>query len=103
MAKVKVDAEGVAHLRVRDKRETDMFGRPVPDRVEVSVHHHDGYGVLVRGAHDVDTARRALRKVGYDPDEVAGWGYRPCMVDQTPSRWPFGLWVGGTPAVAFYF
>lgn len=83
----------------------DAFGRERPEKVELKVTHHEGYGVLVSGSVgggiDIDLARRALRKVGYEGYER--WAYRGVMVGQQPSRWPFGLWVGGTPGMAFYF
>lgn len=86
---------------------TDSFDRVLPDKVDLKVTHHDGYGVLVSGAVlggvDITLARRALKKAGYEKDDYMGWSYRPTMVDQNPGRWPFGLWVGGIPAVAFYF
>src|SRR4051812_18154811 len=85
----------------------DVFGRDRPERVYLKVTHHEGYGVLVSGSVlgglDIVLARRALRKAGYDKADVRSWSYRHFMVDQKPSMWPFGLWVGGTPAVAFYF
>lgn len=70
--------------------------------VSVKVQHYDEYGVLVIGTSSVDVARRALVGVGYELEAFHG-GFRPTRVNQEPSRWPWGLWVGGTPAVAFYF
>lgn len=88
---VKVKCDGV-----------DMFGRPYPPKKTLRVTHFDDYGVLVTGTYEVRFARKALKKVGYD-EAVRNGAHRPTMVDQQPGRWPFGLWVGGTPAVAFYF
>lgn len=96
--------ENSCFVKVWDERGTDSFGRSVPRvKVKVRVTHAEGYGVLVRGARDIGAARAALVRAGYDPDDVAGWGYRPHMADQESVSWPNGLAVGGTPSIAFYF
>lgn len=79
----------------------DMFGRVYPRRVTLCVHHFDDYGVLVEGTYEIVLARKALKKVGYDPAVL--WGYRPVQVGQELRGWPDGLMGGGRSAIAFYF
>jgi len=97
------DDENTVHVKIRDQRTVDDFGRKVTGKRDLTITHVEDYGVLVKGAFDVGTAALGLLSVGYNPDAVAGWAYRPHMADQEPSEWPNGLAVGGTPAVAFYF
>lgn len=101
MGKVRVE-DGVAIVTVKTGGGENMCGVPIPPTVECRVHHHEGYGVLVVGTGDVLVARRALKKVGYG-DDVRFGPHRPARVNQEPGKWPFGLWVGGESAVAFYF
>lgn len=79
----------------------DMFGRLYPRKMVMWVHHFDEYGVIVEGTYEVCLARKALKKAGYT--EVRLWGYRPILINQKASQWPYGLAVGGGSAVAFYF
>lgn len=73
------------------------------DRIWLTVTHYEDYGILVTGSCSRELGLRALKKAGYPMDAVLRLPWRPTMVDQEESRWPFGLWVGGKPAIAFYF
>lgn len=83
------------------KGHVDMFGRLYPRRMVVWVHHFDDYGVLVEGTYEITVARKALKKAGYG--DAVLWAYRPILVNQKASKWPYGAAVGGGSAVAFYF